>query len=120
MLSIFQGKPKNFAASAFGFQPFMSIFEIRHIYIFLNSAFWADNGYLIGIVHIDFFHFISLSSIGVVRIIDINLALDIQIKDTLETSTASFFIFAWETLFFQGHFGNDLINYLRNIIFRAL
>jgi len=77
MFSVFQGEPKNFAASAFGFQPFMSILEIRHINIFLNSALWADNVYLIGIVHIDFFHFISLSSIGVVRIIDINLALGI-------------------------------------------
>jgi len=94
MLSIFQGEPKNFATSAFGFQPFMSILEIRHIYIFLKFAFGADNGYLIGIVHIDFFHFISLSSIGGVRIININLALDIQVKDPLVASTVLFFIFA--------------------------
>jgi len=94
MLSIFQGEPKNFAASAFSFYPFMSILEIRHINIFLKSAFWADNGYLIGIVHIDFFHFISLSSIGVVLIIDINLALGYTDQRYFGNFGASFFIFA--------------------------
>jgi hypothetical protein len=46
-------------------------------------------------VCINFFHFISLSSIGVVRFIDVNHALDIQIEDILGAST-SFFSYLYE------------------------
>jgi hypothetical protein len=61
MLSKFQGKWKNFATSAFGFQFFMRILEIRHIYIFLQFAFGADYRCLIRIVHVNFFHKLSSS-----------------------------------------------------------
>jgi len=74
---------------------------------------------LIGIVHIDFFHFISLSSIGVVRIIDINLALDNRSKAPWKLQRFHSLCLHGNP-FSQGHFGNDLINNLRNIILRAL
>jgi hypothetical protein len=60
MLSKFEREFKDFATLAIGFQPLLSLLIICRVYRFSKTAFWTDDGCLIGIVYIKFSHAIIL------------------------------------------------------------